>query len=120
MMSYTATKGGELAKSVHVQSHMLKEFNYKVEPTGANSPSQNGEVEHFNQTLGMMTCALLYRAFLPDEYWSYELIHSIYLLNCLVHSRAKCTPYEALSRSKPDFSHPWVFSSRVCIRHTGT
>jgi hypothetical protein len=47
---------------------MLKEFNYKVEPTGADSLSQNGGVECFNQTLGTMTRALLYRASLPAEY----------------------------------------------------
>ncbi len=53
-------QGGELAKSTRWHLHMLKEFNYKVEPTGADSPSQNGGVERFNQTLGTMTWALLY------------------------------------------------------------
>jgi hypothetical protein len=52
-------QGSELAKGEHFQSHMLNEFNYKVEPTGADSPSQNGGVERFNQTLGTMTHALL-------------------------------------------------------------
>jgi hypothetical protein len=113
-------QGGELAKSEHFQSHMLKEFNYKVEPTGADIPSQNGGVECFNQTLGTMTNALLYRASLPAKYWSYALAHSIYLLNCLVHSHTKRTPYEALSGPKPDLSHLWVFGSRVCIRCTRT
>jgi hypothetical protein len=68
---------------------MLKEFNYKVEPTGADSPSQNGGVERFNQTLGTITWALLYGAFLPAEYWSYALVQLVYLLNRLVHSHTK-------------------------------
>jgi hypothetical protein len=38
-------QGGELAKSSKWQTTMLEEFNYKVEPTGADSPSQNGQVE---------------------------------------------------------------------------
>jgi hypothetical protein len=99
---------------------MLKEFNYKVEPTGTNSPLQNGGVEHFNQTLGMMTRDLLYGASLPAEYWSSALIHSVYLLSRLVHSRTKRTPYEALSGLKPDLSHLQMFGSRVCIQQTGT
>jgi hypothetical protein len=84
---------------------MLKEFNYKVEPTDADSPSQNGGGERFNQMLGTMTRALLYGASLPAEYRSYALVHSVYLLNRLVHSPTKRTPYEALSGSKPNLSH---------------
>jgi hypothetical protein len=98
-------QGGELSKSTRWCLHMLMEFNYKVEPTGADSPSQNGGVERFNQTLGTMTRALLYGASLPAEYWSYALVHSVYLLNCLVHSHTKRTPYEALSGTKSNLSH---------------
>ncbi len=113
-------QGGELAKSTRWRLHMLKEFNYKVEPTGADSPSQNGGVERFNQMLGTMTRALLYKASLQAEYWSYALVHLVYLLNRLVHSHTKHTPYEALSGSKPNLSHLREFGSRVCVRCTGT
>ncbi len=84
---------------------MLTEINNKVEPTGADSPSQNSGVERFNQTLGTMTRALLYGASLPAEYWSYALVHLVYLLNHLVHSCTKRTPYEALNGTKPHLSH---------------
>jgi hypothetical protein len=30
---------------------MLREFGYVVEPTGANSPSQNGGADIYNNTL---------------------------------------------------------------------
>ncbi len=113
-------QGGELAKSTRWRSHMLKEFDYKVEWTGADSPSQIGGVERFNQTLGTMTWALLHGASLPAEYWSSALVHLVYLLNFLVHSHTKCTPYEALSGSKPNLSHLRVFGSRVCVQRTGT
>jgi hypothetical protein len=36
-----------------------------------------------------MTRALLYGASLPAEYWSYALVHLVYLLNRLVHSHTK-------------------------------
>ena len=45
-------QGGELAGSEEFITSMLKHHNYKVEPTGADSPSQNGGVERFNQTIG--------------------------------------------------------------------
>ncbi len=35
-------QGGELARSGAVRTMMLTEFRYVVEPTGADSPSQNG------------------------------------------------------------------------------
>jgi hypothetical protein len=37
-------QGGKLARSTTWHTLMLKEFQYKVEPTGADSPSQNGQV----------------------------------------------------------------------------
>jgi hypothetical protein len=113
-------QGGELSKSTRWHLHMLMEFNYKVEPAGADSPSRNGGVARFNQTLGTMTRALLYGASPLAEYWSYALVHSVYLLNHLVRSCIKRTPYEALSGTKPDLSHLQVFGSRVCVRRTET
>jgi hypothetical protein len=35
-------QGGKLARREEFRKTMLKEFNYVLEPTGANSPSQNG------------------------------------------------------------------------------
>ena len=43
--------GGELARSTAWRTLMLKEFQYKIEPTGADSPSQNGQVERYNETV---------------------------------------------------------------------
>jgi hypothetical protein len=44
-------QGGKLACSEEFRKTMLKEFDYVVEPTGTNSPSQNGGVEIYNITL---------------------------------------------------------------------
>jgi hypothetical protein len=108
-------QGGELARSKDFCTRMLQDYNYKVEPTGADSPSQNGGVERFNQTIGSTTRGLLYGSSLPATFWSYAVVHSVYIQNRLVHSRTKRTPYEALTGTKPDMRHLRVFGSRVCI-----
>jgi hypothetical protein len=97
---------------------MLKNFNYIIKPMGADSPSQNGGV-CFNQTLGTMTRCLLYGASLPATYWAYALVHAVYLLNRLIHSRTKRTPYKVWWGTQPDLSHLRVFGSRVCVKRTG-
>ena len=43
-------QGGELARSKSFRDMMLSEFSYVVEPTGADSPSQNGGAEIYNNT----------------------------------------------------------------------
>ncbi len=54
-------QGGELAGCGAFREMMLVEFGYIIEPTGADSPSQNGGVEIYNNTLAVKVCALLYR-----------------------------------------------------------
>jgi hypothetical protein len=53
-------QGGKLARSADFRTTMLKEFNYVLEPTGADSPSQNGGVEIYNKTLVVKVRTLLY------------------------------------------------------------
>jgi hypothetical protein len=56
---------------------MLDTFGYVVEPTGADSPSQNGGAEIYNNTLAVKTRTLLYGAGLPAKFWSIALLHSV-------------------------------------------
>jgi hypothetical protein len=44
-------QGGKIARSSDWRTAMLKEFQYVVEPTGTDSPSQNGQVEWYNDTV---------------------------------------------------------------------
>ena len=106
-------QGGELAYSTEFHTLILKDYSYKVEPTGAESPSQNGDVERFNQTIDATTRGLLYGSSLHANFWSYAVVHSVYINNCLVHCRTKRTPYEALTGTKPDMRHLRVFGTRV-------
>jgi len=112
-------QGGELAKCKAFKDDMLKNHNYVVEPTGADSPSQNGGAEKWNDTLAVTTRALLYSSGLHAKFWSAALVHAVYLHNRRVHSATKITPYEGLKGKKPDLRHLRTFGSRVCVKRTG-
>jgi len=53
-------QGGELARSKSFRDMMFREFGYVVEPTGADSPSQNGGAEIYNNTPSVKVRTLLY------------------------------------------------------------
>lgn len=112
-------QGGELARSDEFCTYMLENHNYKVEPTGADSPSQNGGVERFNETFAVTVRALLYGSSLPATYWSSALLHAVYLHNRRVHKVTKRTPFEAYYGKKPNLKHLKIFGSRVCVKRTG-
>jgi hypothetical protein len=87
-------QGGELARSSSFHDTMLRTFNYVVEPTGADSPSQNGAVEFYNGHLAVKVWMLLYMSGLPPKFWSAALLHTVYLHNKLVHLVTRLTPFE--------------------------
>lgn len=60
---------------------VFSEFAYVVEPTGADSPSPNGQVERYNETVATIVRMLLYGANLPARYWSAAATHAVYLMN---------------------------------------
>ena len=53
-------QGGKLARSAAFRDMTLQEFGYVVEPTGADSPSQNGGTEIYNNTLGVKVWTLIW------------------------------------------------------------
>jgi hypothetical protein len=99
---------------------MLGEFGYVVEPTGADSPSQNGGVKIYNNTLAVKVRTLLYGSGLPAKFWSTALVHAAYLHNRLIHSALNKMPYKAWCGRKPDIAHLKMFGARVCVKRTGT
>jgi hypothetical protein len=113
-------QGGELARSKSFRDMMLSEFGYVVEPTGADSPSQNGGAEIYNNTLAVKVRTLLYGSGLSAKSWSAALLHAVYLHNRLVHSATNKTPYEGWYGRKPDVTHLKTFGSRVCVKRTGS
>ena len=112
-------QGGELARSTAFSSTMLQKHNYVVEPTGADSPSQNGQVEKYNHVLGVTVRVLLYSAGLHAKFWSAALLHAAYLHNRRCHKALLITPYEAWYGLKPSLKHLKVFGAKVSVKKTG-
>jgi hypothetical protein len=112
-------QGGELAHNYSFQDMILREFHYTLNLTGADSPSQNGAVEIYNNKLAVRTRTLLYGLGLPAKFWSAALIHSGYLHNRLVHTKTNKTPFKEYFGEKPDISSLKLFGSRLCMRRTG-
>ncbi len=112
-------QGGKLAGSSELSDMILCKHSYVFEPTGADSPSQNGAAENYNDKLAIHTRTLLYGTSLPAKYWLSALLHAVYLHNCLAHLSAKCTPFEGFYGKKPDLACLKTFGSWVCVKRTG-
>ena len=112
-------QGGELwcSDSLH---HITANAGYVMEPTGSDSPHQNGKVERLNGTFGVMVRSLLYSSGLPPQYWSAALVHVVHLKNRLWHSALDVTPFEAWNGSQPDLSHLHVFGSLLSAKIPGS
>jgi len=63
--SVRTDQGGELARSSAFQDMLLRDFHYTLEPTGVDSPSQNGAAEIYNDKFVIRTRTLLYGSCLP-------------------------------------------------------
>jgi hypothetical protein len=109
-------QGNKLARSDGFQTTMLKEFDYIVEPTGMDSPSQNGGAEIYNNTLAIKVLTLFYRSGLPAKFWSAALLHAVYLHNQLVHLATGKTPFKGWYNCKPDVAYLKTFWF-PCMRH---
>ena len=111
-------QGGELWRSDTLR-HITATAGYVMEPTGSDSPHQNGKVERLNGTFGVMVRSLLYSSGLPPQYWSAALVHSVHLKNRLWHSALDVTPFEAWNGTQPDVSHLRVFGSLLTAKIPG-
>jgi len=104
-------------------SHAFKtaalDAGYLLEPTASGAPFQNGLGERPNQTLGTMVRCLLHSANLGPEFWSYALVHAVYLKNRLPHAALTTTPYEAYTRKRPSARHLRVFGCPVIAKNPG-
>ena len=111
--------GGKLANCKEFVTIMQRDHRYSVEPTGADSPSQNGGVERYNNTMAVSVRAILYGASLTAEYWSAAPLHSVYLQNRKVSRVTGRTPYEGWHGYKPNLKGLRLFGSRVCVKRSG-
>ena len=110
-------QGGELWASSLFQKTIL-EAECVLEPTGSGDPAQNGKAESPNKIFGRMLRGMLYNAGLGPEFWSYALIHAVYVKNRLPHSalHMRKSPYEAYTGIKPNLSLLKVWGCRVVVK----
>ena len=87
-------QGGELAKRKVVHQTALDTNSYIVELASADSPSQNGVAETWNDTLAITVCTILYGSVLPANYWSAAMVHATYVHSQRVYKAMEITPYE--------------------------
>jgi hypothetical protein len=99
--SICTDQGGKLACLFTFIDMLLSKDKYVIEPTGADSPSQNGAVKIYNAKLAVRTQTLLFGLGLPAKYWSSALVHLVYLHNRLVHNITCKTPFEAYFMLNP-------------------
>ena len=90
-----------------------------MEPTGADSPSQNGGVEKYNDIMAVLVRALPYRASLSAGYWFAALLHSVYLHSRKVSHATSQTPFEGWHGYKPNLKSLPLFGSCICVKRSG-
>jgi len=110
--------GGELWSS-HAFQQMIFEMGFVPQVTAADASFQNGIAERPNHTLGDIMRSLLHGAHLGPEYWSWALIHAVYLKNRTPHRSIGTTPHQAYTGKRPDISSLRVFGSPIVAQLPG-
>ena len=111
-------QGGELGKSAAFRT-MIGTTGFLREITGSDASTQNGMVENPNRMFGQMMRCMLHSAELGPEYWSYALLHAVYIKNRLPHHTINKSPFEAFTGNTPDLSNLRIFGSRLYARKPG-
>ena len=111
-------KGGELQGS-QAFKEVIAEANYIMEPTAPNAPFQNGLAERPNRTLAKMVTRLLRNAGLGPEFWSFALLHAVYLKNRLPHRATNQVPLTQYTGKRPNARRLRIFGCPVVVRNLG-
>ena len=111
-------QGKELGRSAAFQAMVHKE-GFSLEMTGSDASAQNAVAEAPNKYLANMMRYILHAANLGPEYWSYALIHAVYIKNRLPHILIKKTHFEALTGQQPEVTNLRVFGSRIYAKKPG-
>lgn len=93
-------EGGKLWASALFHDVLLN-TGYLLEPTAVGAPFQNGLAEQHNPTLATMVHCLHHSANPGPQFWSYALIHAVYLKNRLPHSPLKPHPIKPTLDAAP-------------------
>jgi hypothetical protein len=113
-------QGGELAGSIAFRK-CVREANYVLETTGVDASFQNGIAERPHRTYADMMRTMLSGANLSSVYWSWALLHAVYVKNRIPHTAlsADTTPFEQYTGRRPDLSNLKVFGCHVTVKTSG-
>ena len=95
---------------------MVDKENFSLKMTGVDASAQNGITESSNKTLENMKCCILHVVDFGPKYWSYALIHAVYIKNRLLHSSIKTTPFKASTGQQPNITNLRNFVSRIYVK----
>lgn len=111
-------EGGELWASYSFQN-LAKRMGFIMQPIASDASFQNGIAEQPNRTLGDMMRSLLLSANLGPEYWSWSLLHAIYLKNRLPHRATGTMPFQAFTGKRPNIKKIRIFGCPIFARLPG-
>ena len=95
----------------------LTKNKIKHETSAPYSPHQNGTAERSWRTLFEMARCLLLNANLDKKFWPYAVLTATYMRNRCYNNRLKQTPFQALTRKKPNISNMTIFGTE-CFAYT--
>jgi len=111
-------KGGKLWNCQAFRQCVLQ-AGYLLEPTAAGAPSQNGLAERPNLTLSVMVRCLLHSTAFGPEFWSFALLHAVYLKNHLPHASTGITPYLRYTGKRPSARELRIFGCHIIAKQPG-
>ena len=76
-------------------------------------------IERPNRTYGQMMRCLLHVADLGSEFWTYALLHAVYIKNRLPHKSLNSTPFKLFTGSEPTANQFKIFGSRIYSKKPG-
>jgi dUTP pyrophosphatase len=109
-------RGGELWGSQAFRD-IVQQAGYIMDPTAPKAAFQNAKAERPNRNLAKTVRCLLYNANLGPEYWSFALLHAVYLKNRLPHCTTNQVPLTAYTGKRPNAKRLRVFGCPVVVRH---
>jgi hypothetical protein len=119
LQKYIHTDEGRELWGSHDFQKMAREAGFIMEPTAADASFQNGIAECPNRTLGDMMRCLLLGANLGPKYWSWALIHAVYLKNRIPHRAIDTTSIQAYTGVRPSAKSICIFGCPAVIRLPG-
>ena len=98
---------------------MALKHGYFSKPTRAELLFQNGIVERSHSILAKIIRYQLSAVGLPSLYWSFSLLHSMYLINRLPPNNLPITPIKVYTGTQSNCSNIKVFGCKLVTRQTG-